>query len=212
MQSYYSTIALIFFFTCIIWLLFNYINYFASRFAHCSESRTHSVASSSHSEHTYSCCWFSYLFLDANILLILLVSLVLMQPSLYQITSGKSSSMVGMFMFLWLFLQTMVVYSKINWQIVHLTMSCWLIIVPVVYLPLQSPSPMMERWILLSMSGTRPGAVYWNWSKPSFQMNFHSASGKNLTFFDCLWCLWLSLSCFGSIWLNSKIWKNAEKS
>ena len=35
---------------------------------------------------------------------------------------------------------------------------------------------------------------------------------NNSTCFGCLWCLWLSLSCFGSIWLNLKIWKNAEKS
>ena len=35
---------------------------------------------------------------------------------------------------------------------------------------------------------------------------------NNSTCFDCLWCLWLSLSCFGSIWLDLKIWKNAEKS
>ena len=37
-------------------------------------------------------------------------------------------------------------------------------------------------------------------------------SGKNITCFDCLWCLWLSLAVFGSIWLDLKIWKNAEKS
>ena len=35
---------------------------------------------------------------------------------------------------------------------------------------------------------------------------------NNSTCFGCLWCLWLSLSCFGSIWLDVKIWKNAEKS
>ena len=35
---------------------------------------------------------------------------------------------------------------------------------------------------------------------------------NNSTCFDCLWCLWLSLSCFGSIWLDLKIWKNAAKS
>ena len=35
---------------------------------------------------------------------------------------------------------------------------------------------------------------------------------NNSTCFGCLWCLWLSLSCFGSIWLDVKIWKNAKKS
>ena len=35
---------------------------------------------------------------------------------------------------------------------------------------------------------------------------------NNSTCFGCLWCLWLSLSCFESIWLDVKIWKNAEKS
>ena len=42
--------------------------------------------------------------------------------------------------------------------------------------------------------------------------SFDQLCKNNSTCFGCLWCLWLSLSCFGSIWLDVKIWKNAEKS
>ena len=36
------------------------------------------------------------------------------------------------------------------------------------------------------------------------------SSGKNLTCFDCLWCLWLSLGAFGWIQKSGKMLENLK--
>ena len=59
---------------------------------------------------------------------------------------------------------------------------------------------------------TRQSVTGYFFKSASGPIMWQSLCKNNSTCFGCLWCLWLSLSCFGSIWLDVKIWKNAEKS
>ena len=78
--------------------------------------------------------------------------------------------------------------------------------------PLKSSMASPFFFIAKKSGDLRPYQDYQWLNEGTIKNSYPLLCKDNSTCFGCLWCLWLSLSCFGSIWLDVKIWKNAEKS